>query len=330
MLSPRSFPFRLISRHHSTSRPIKSTLNLADSTATFRHRPKKFRISLLLLLERCKSMTHPKQIQAQMFLVGLHQNTDVLSKLTAFCTHPSNGDLVYAGRIFGWIQNPGLFIYNLLIKAFAKNGSFMKCFSFFTKLRVDGLWPDNFTYPFVFKAIGCLGEVSEGEKVHGFVVKSGDQFDTYVCNSLMDMYARLGRIGISRKLFDEMLERDVVLWNVLISGYLKCGRFQDAFCSCAALKSLGIGKELHRYAREELDLTSVIYNALVDMYCKYGCLSVALEIVEQMPCKTVIFWTSMVSEYVNCGELDKARELFDKNPVKDIVLWTAMINGLEL
>lgn len=266
------------------------------------------------------------------------------------CTDPSIGNLHYAERIFNYIDIPGLFIYNLLIKAFTKNGSFRKAVLLFRQLREEGLSPDNFTYPFVFKAIGCLGEVREGEKVYGFVVKSGLEFDTYVCNSLMDMYAEVGRVQNLRQVFEEMPQRDVVSWNVLISGYVKCRRYEDAvdvfrrmqqqsslrpneatvvstLSACIALKMLELGKEIHRYVREQLGFTIKIGNALVDMYCKCGHLSIARQVFNDMPIKTVICWTSMVSGYVNCGQLDEARELFERSPVRDVVLWTAMING---
>ncbi|XP_059635033.1 pentatricopeptide repeat-containing protein At1g31430-like isoform X2 [Cornus florida] len=200
------------------------------------------------------------------------------------------------------------------------------------------------------KAIGCLREVLIGEKVHGFVVKSGVEFDCYVCNSLMDMYAELGYVAKLKKLFDEMPERDVVSWNVLISGYVRCNRFEDAvdvfrrmkresnlkpeeatvvstLSACTELKILELGKEIHRYVSHELGFTTIIGNALLDMYSKCGCLSIARQIFDAMPEKNVICWTSMVSGYVNSGQLDEARELFERSPVKDIILWTAIING---
>ncbi|GFY96286.1 pentatricopeptide repeat (PPR-like) superfamily protein [Actinidia rufa] len=269
-------------------------------------------------------MAEIKQIQTQIFRVGLHQNPDALNKLMVFCTNPSIGNLGYAERIFNFIEDPSLFIYNVMIKAFAKHGSFRRAVSLFDGLRVQGLWPDNYTYPFVFKAIGCLKEGFVGEKVHGFVVKSGVDFDCYVCNSLMDMYAELGWVETVKKVFDEMPERDSVSWNVLISGYVRCNRFEDAIdvfrrmqresnakpdeatvvstlSACTALKNLELGKEIHHY--------------------------VARQIFDAMPTKNVICWTSMVSGYVSCGRLDEARDLFERSPVKDLVLWTAMING---
>lgn len=295
-------------------------------------------------------MNQLKQIQSQIFVLGLAQNVDAIKKIMAFSADASVGNLCYAQRIFEGIETPSLFVYNVMIKAYTKSGDFRKALCLFDQMRVDGLWPDNYTYPFVFKSIGYIRDLLTGEKIHGFVVKSGDEFDCYVCNSIMDMYRELGRSEDSKKVFDEMPERDLVSWNVLISGYVKCKKFEDAvdiylqmredesvrpdeatvvstLSACIALKNLDLGKEIHHYVTHQIGFTTIIGNALLDMYSKCGCLEIAREIFDRLPEKNVICWTSMVSGYINCGQLDEARLLFDRSPVKDIVLWTAMING---
>ncbi|KHN35765.1 Pentatricopeptide repeat-containing protein [Glycine soja] len=268
----------------------------------------------------------------------------------AFSMDSSLGDFNYANRIFNYIHDPSLFIYNLMIKAFVKSGSFRSAISLFQQLREHGVWPDNYTYPYVLKGIGCIGEVREGEKVHAFVVKTGLEFDPYVCNSFMDMYAELGLVEGFTQVFEEMPDRDAVSWNIMISGYVRCKRFEEAvdvyrrmwtesnekpneatvvstLSACAVLRNLELGKEIHDYIASELDLTTIMGNALLDMYCKCGHVSVAREIFDAMTVKNVNCWTSMVTGYVICGQLDQARNLFERSPSRDIVLWTAMING---
>lgn len=299
------------------------------------------------LIKNCKSMTCFEQIHAQVFTYGLHSNIDVLHKLMAFAT---DANLRHADKIFAQIERPTLFIYNVMIKAHVKFGSCRKALSLFDELRLRGLVPDNYTYPFVFKAVGRLRMVLEGEKIHGFALKSGVFHDCYVCNSVLDLYGELGCAQNLTKVFDEIPTRDLISWNVLISGFVKSSRFEDAvnvyrrirleasvqpdeatvvstLSACTALKNLDLGRDIHEYVSTKLGFTVIIRNALLDMYAKCGCLEIARGIFDAMPEKNVICWTSMVSAYVNFGCLDEARVLFERSPVKDLVLWTTMING---
>ncbi|KAG7598889.1 Pentatricopeptide repeat [Arabidopsis suecica] len=250
----------------------------------------------------------------------------------------------------GSLQAPSLLMYNRMLKSLAESKSFTKVLALFGELRGQGLHPDNFTLPVVLKSVGRLRKVIEGEKVHGYAVKTGLEFDSYVCNSLMGMYAALGKIEITHKVFDEMPERDVVSWNGLISSYVGHGRFEDAIgvfkrmswesnlkadegtivstlSACSVLKNLEIGERIYRYVVTEFEMSVRIGNALVDMFCKCGCLDKARAIFDSMRDKNVKCWTSMVSGYVSNGRIDEARELFERSPVKDVVLWTAMMNG---
>lgn len=83
----------------------------------------------------------------------------------------------------------------------------------------SGLKPDKFTYPFVLKASGLCSMISHGGAVHSMILKVGFEFDRYIGNTLLRMYAACGQIGFARQVFDEMLVRDVVSWSSLIAGY---------------------------------------------------------------------------------------------------------------
>ncbi|KAL0364978.1 UNVERIFIED_CONTAM: Pentatricopeptide repeat-containing protein [Sesamum angustifolium] len=330
-----SFPRHLVPRFHSTT-SIEAPVPLLLTKKT-----------CIDLLKSCKWMPHFKQIQAQLFTQGHHQNIDVQHKVMAFATAE---DLAYSEKIFDRVERPTLFIYNVMIKAHVKSGYWRKALFLFDELRLRGLWPDNYTYPFVFKAVGGLRLVPEGEKIHGFALKSGALYDCYVCNSVLDMYGELGCVESLGKVFDEMPLRDLISWNVLISGLVKSNRFEDAvgvyrrmtqeasvqpdeatvvttLSACTVLKSLNLGRKIHEYVSTQLGFTMIIGNALLDMYAKCGCLDIARGIFDAMLEKNVICWTSMVSAYVNYGRLDEARALFERSPVRDLILWTTMING---
>ncbi|CAM8897165.1 unnamed protein product [Rhodiola kirilowii] len=292
-------------------------------------------------LKNCKSMKRAKEVHTQMLRNGFEQDRDTVSKLMVFVTDLILGDLPYAEKVFDSVEDPCLLVYNVMLKAYVKNDRFGKAVGLFGKLRAEGWWPDYYTYPFVLKAVGKLGEVREGLKIHGLAAKTWLGFDVYVCNSLMDMYAGLGQVEVAREVFDEMSARDLVSWNVLISGYVRCRRFQEAvfvfrrmrrevdvkpdeptvvstLSACLALSDLELGKEIHDYIKREMQVTTRIGNALVDMYAKCGCLDEAKVLFDRSPERDLILWTAMINGYVQFNRFSEALDLFREMQVKRV------------
>ncbi|KAH0914728.1 hypothetical protein HID58_029174 [Brassica napus] len=188
----------------------------------------------------------------------------------------------------GPVQTPSLIAYNKMLKSLADTKTFTKVLALFSELRRNALYPDNFTLPIVLKSIGRLRNVLEGEKLHGYAVKSGLKLDPYP---------------------DE---------STIVS----------TLSACSSLKNLEVGEGIHRYVvGTEFETSVKIGNALVDLFCKCGCLDKARAVFDSMKGKNVKCWTSMVSGYVSNGRIDEGRELFERSPAKDVVLWTAMMNG---
>ncbi|KAB2602762.1 hypothetical protein D8674_003767 [Pyrus ussuriensis x Pyrus communis] len=92
-------------------------------------------------------------------------------------------------------------------------------------------------------------------------------------------------------MFDQIPARNRLCWNVTISRYVRCRRFEEALdmfrrmpgesnekpdeattvstiSACRALKNLEHGKEIHEYVRSELGFTTRTGNALLIMYVK--------------------------------------------------------------
>ncbi|GFY98306.1 pentatricopeptide repeat (PPR-like) superfamily protein [Actinidia rufa] len=97
--------------------------------------------------------------------------------------------------------------------------------------------------------------------------------------------------------FDEMPEGDSVSWNVLISGYVTCNRFEDAIDVFQRMQWESNAKP-----------NEATFVSTLSACTALKILKLARQILDAMPMKNVICWTSMVSGYVNCGRLDEARE----------------------
>ncbi|KAL9311425.1 unnamed protein product [Arabidopsis thaliana] len=119
--------------------------------------------------------------------------------------------------------------WNVLIASYAKNELFEEVIAAYKRMVSKGIRPDAFTYPSVLKACGETLDVAFGRVVHGSIEVSSYKSSLYVCNALISMYKRFRNMGIARRLFDRMFERDAVSWNAVINCYASEGMWSEAF-----------------------------------------------------------------------------------------------------
>ncbi|XP_058086107.1 pentatricopeptide repeat-containing protein At1g08070, chloroplastic-like [Magnolia sinica] len=285
-------------------------------------------------LESCKSMDELKQIHASVVKTRLLQTQLVLSKILSFCALSPSGNLDYARSVFTHIENPNLYLYNAIIRGVShckRNPE--DSILFYREMFDKGLFPDNFTLPFLFKACAQSQALREGEEIHVHAIKAGLESDVYVKNTLMRMYAVCGEITAAQKLFDRIPGRDLVSWTTLISGYAKLGFSGEAIrvflemvdadfradevtmvivlSACAKLGDLDLGRRIHRYI-DDNNVNSDVFvgNALVDMYLKCGDVDFAYKVFGDMPERNVVSWNSMILGLVQQGEFKEALSVF--------------------
>ncbi|KAM1164074.1 hypothetical protein PS2_023430 [Malus domestica] len=262
-------------------------------------------------LHRCTNLSHVKQVHAQILKADLHQDIHTAPKLIAafsLCRQ-----MALAANVFNQIDYPNVHLYNTLIRAHIQNSQTSQAFAVFFDMQINGVYPDNFTYPFLLKA--CLGRpwLPVVQMIHAHIEKFGFGLDIFVPNSLIDTYSKCGLIGVSeaKKLFVVMEERDTVTWNSMIGGLAKAGELSDA----------------RRLFEEMPERDSVSWNTILDGYVKAGEMNEAFELFEKMPQRNVVSWSTLVSGYSKAGDMSMARMMFDRMPFRNLVPWTIIISG---
>ncbi|CAM6040507.1 unnamed protein product [Sphagnum compactum] len=212
------------------------------------------------------------------------------------------------------------FAWNQKLTKYVKDGQPEKAMQLFQQMQQEGTSPDKFTFVQVIKACAGLGALEDGRFVHKQLIQSGFESDVFVGSSLVDMYAKCGSIEDAWRVFNRMPFRDVVTWNAIVLGHVKCGQGQKAL-------------ELFRQMQQEhiiqsgLETDVFVANSLVDMYAKCGSMEDAWGVFNKMPFRDVVTWTAMILGHVKCGQGQKALELFQEMQQEDVVTWTAMILG---
>ncbi|CAN6454760.1 unnamed protein product [Victoria cruziana] len=250
-------------------------------------------------------------------------------------------------RVFEMVpDNKKIGLWNAMITGYGQNEFDSDAIELFVDMLSSGITPNPTTMASIFPACSRSRWFNGGRDVHSMVLKLGFVLDRFVQNALVDMYARVGKIEISKGIFQLMENRDLVSWNTMITGYVICGYHDEALKllgemqksnggylrpnsvtlmaalpACAYLAALMKGKEMHSYALKNDILYSNIGvgSALVDVYAKCGCLGAARRIFDEMPKRNIITWNSLIMGYGMHSQGEEALDLFYKLEMKEKV-----------
>ncbi|KAL6630503.1 hypothetical protein ACP70R_002638 [Stipagrostis hirtigluma subsp. patula] len=173
------------------------------------------------------------------------------------------------------------------------------------------------------------GSLGAARAVHGHMAKTGTSADMFVATSLVNVYMRCGATLDARRLFDGMLEKNVVTWTALMTGYnlnsqpilalevfvemLEAGRYPSHFTlgaalnACCVLYNVDLGRQVHGYTvKYGAESITSMGNSLCRLYARSGSLESALKAFRRIPDKNVITWTTMISA---CAEDENYVEL---------------------
>ncbi|KAK3009142.1 hypothetical protein RJ639_014169 [Escallonia herrerae] len=110
----------------------------------------------------------------------------------------------------------------------------------FKNLRREGIRPNKFVLPSALKACGHLSYRRTGETIHAMILRNEFESDAFVSATLIDMYSKCGRIGKARRVFDRMVEKDLVALNALASGFVQQGLVKEALGLFDKMKFMGL------------------------------------------------------------------------------------------
>ncbi|KAJ8436682.1 hypothetical protein Cgig2_025512 [Carnegiea gigantea] len=109
--------------------------------------------------------------------------------------------------------------YSAVISGCVQNGKSLLALDFFHNMQFSGIDPDEATMLALLLACSHLAALKYGICAHAYFVVRGFVVDTSICNVLIDMYAKCGKIKTAREVFDRIDKRDIVTWNSMIAGY---------------------------------------------------------------------------------------------------------------
>ncbi|KAK1429442.1 hypothetical protein QVD17_11651 [Tagetes erecta] len=129
------------------------------------------------------------------------------------------GIITDAVKFFNEMELKDTISFNTIISGCVQNGDAAVAFNMFNNMRLFGINPDIETMIGFFPACSHLAALQHGTCGHSYSVVQGFTESTKVCNVIIDMYTKCGKIDMARVVFDQMHNRDLISWNAMILGY---------------------------------------------------------------------------------------------------------------
>ncbi|XP_074335863.1 pentatricopeptide repeat-containing protein At4g19191, mitochondrial [Apium graveolens] len=260
---------------------------------------------------------------------------DVLVGNTLIASYAKCGDLGSAEKVFYGIGFGCLSVvsWNSLIAGWAYGGQLIKAVGLYRMMLCYGFRPDGSTILNLLTSCVQREALNCGKSLHSHGIKVGCDAYVSVLNTLISMYSKTGDVCSARNVFDSMQEKTCVSWTAMIGCYAEKGDLDEAMVlfqsmeaaglkpdlvtalyiisGCGQIGALETGRWIHNYAVLNKLRNLVVSNALMDMYAKCGCMTLAREIFSTMHEKSIVSWTTIISGYALNGEFKEALDHFE-------------------
>jgi pentatricopeptide repeat protein len=265
--------------------------------------------------------------------LGLHFSIYVGTALINL--YAKSGCMDAATRLFDVLPAKNPVTWTVLISGYSQTGQGGVALELFQKMGLDGVQPDRFVLASAVSACSALAFLEGGRQIHGYTYRTAAEIDSSVISALIDLYCKCSRPSVGRKLFDRMVNHNLVSWTTMISGYMqnsfdaeamamfwqmsRAGWRPDVFActsilnSCGSLGEIWQGRQIHAHAiKANLETDEYVKNALIDMYAKCNNLTEARAAFDALAEDDLVSYNAMIEGYGRQGNLTEAVFIFSK------------------
>ncbi|XP_074590973.1 pentatricopeptide repeat-containing protein At3g03580-like [Curcuma longa] len=235
--------------------------------------------------------------------------------------------------------------WNAMMKACSQIGMISKVFYLMLEMQRRGISPDHVTFVSFLSDLCCTPILKKITETHSQIIKRGFEIHRQTSNCLINAYAKCGSITDSSKIFNGIIQRDVVSWSTMIQAYAWDGKLDEVLDHFEQMRERGImpnhftflsllsacshvglvqkGWEFFNSMKEDYNLEPGIEHltCMVDMLCRAARLPDAYNLVKnamQRGKNCAVLWGALLSACrvhgnVATGE-EAARHLYQLEP----------------
>lgn len=266
-------------------------------------------VILLAVLRACSSLTFkPRGMEIHGLTIKTGFDNGVFVGGALVDMYAKCRDIKSAQKVLCRLPERDLVSWNSLISGYAQNDCADEALNAFHDMQSEGVAPNTVTAAYILCVCAHLSVMVLCKESHCYLLRRGLESDVLVSNSLMAAYAKCGDIFSSRTVFENMLEKNEVSWNSMISGYGMHGRIDEMFALFEKMKESGMkpdhatfiallsgcshagrvnmGWKYFKSMAEDHKLEPRVehYTCMVDLLGRAGQLKQAYDLIMAMPC----------------------------------------------
>ncbi|KAL4191154.1 hypothetical protein AMTRI_Chr07g79280 [Amborella trichopoda] len=299
-------------------------------------------------VELLRRMPERSLIACNAMLVGYAQNGKLLDAQRLFSGMRVKDDASWAAMIDGYAKwglvreamnafeeapekTPTL--WGAMIKGNGRNGLELEALNLFMQMQKYGIMPTHSTVITALTVCASLALLDKGKQIHSYVMKLGFHLDVFVASCLITMYFKCGNLCNAHDIFMRSHERDVVMWNAMITGYAQHGLGHEAlkffYSLCETQKDIApdavtfVGvltacsytgrvaegwRVLESMSRDfSIEPKTEHYACMVDLLGRAGYLNEAMDLIRSMPCEPdAVVWGALLGGCRTHANMDLA------------------------
>ncbi|XP_047314930.1 pentatricopeptide repeat-containing protein At3g16610 [Impatiens glandulifera] len=250
--------------------------------------------------------------------------SDLMLANTLLSMYAKCGILSEAEAWFNEMVNKDAVSYSAFISGCTQSGYAKEALVVFKKMQLSGIQPDSATMVGVLPACSQLAALQHGISCHGYSVMQGFTENISICNALIDMYSKCGKLHAARLVFDGMHTRDIVSWNTMIFGYGIHGHGNEAV------------KLFHDLQKSRISPDDMSFISVLSACSHSGLVSEGRMLFHSMTSDYHInprmeHYVCMVDLLGRVGELDEAYRFIQRMPIDpDVRIWSALLSGCKV
>ncbi|CAN4076713.1 unnamed protein product [Withania somnifera] len=264
------------------------------------------------------------------------------------------GVLDDARKVFDYMDERNVVAWNSIIVSYMQNGLNEEAIAVFYDMRTEAIEPTHVTLSSFLSASANLCTLQEGKQGHAICILSGLDLDNILGSSLINFYSKVGLVDDAELIFDRLIEKDVVTWNLLMSCYVQSGNIDKALnlsrlmrlkgfrfdsvtlstilSASAELKDLKLGREGHCFCiRNNFENDIVVASGIINMYAKCEKIPDARWVFDYTIEKDLVLWNTLLAAYAEVGLSGETLRLFYQMQLyglpQNTVSWNSVILG---